>query len=320
MNDRPGQAAARPDTAAPILVLNHRRDPLDDLLAGLRNAGHTLAESRSLGDTERLLTSLRPAVLILNPLLLRADGIEFELLARLLPPGEATPLLLIVDDCKQLETARDLPVPYFDFLVRPVRLEECLHRLDRALAQRERLRELHQHARELEGQVSIDFKTGLLSEQHFKKLFEIEFKRAQRHQMPLSLLLLDVDNFKGVNDTTEYAFGDAVLRQVAAALKEKTRETDFAARFGGDEFVVLLPQCTPAEAVQTAMRIRNMIKNMVIESGGYSHRVTVSIGIDTFDGRSTTTADELRRRANKALHDAKRQGKDQVWLYSEQPH
>ena len=88
-----------------------------------------------------------------------------------------------------------------------------------------------------------------------QRILDLEWKRAQRHQNPLSLLLLDVDNFKSVNDTTEYAFGDEVLQRVADALKANIRETDFAARFGGDEFCVLLPQTSPAEAVQTALRI-----------------------------------------------------------------
>ena len=95
----------------------------------------------------------------------------------------------------------------------------------------------------------------------------IEWKRAQRHQNPLSLLLIDIDNFKSVNDTTEYAFGDQVLRSVADSLKANIRETDFAARFGGDEFCVLLPQTSPAEAVQTALRICQRIASTVMKSG-----------------------------------------------------
>ena len=116
----------------------------------------------------------------------------------------------------------------------------------------------------------VDFKTGLLSERHFENILEVEFKRAQRHHLPLSLLLVDVDNFKGVNDTTEYDFGDQVLREVARALKKNVRETDFAARFGGDEFVLLLPHTTPAEAVHTAMRTRQTISATIVRSESYA--------------------------------------------------
>ena len=149
-----------------------------------------------------------------------------------------------------------------------------------------------------------------------KRIIALEWKRAQRHQNPLSLLLIDVDNFKQVNDTTEYAFGDEVLRRVADALKQNVRETDFAARFGGDEFCVLLPQTSPAEAVQTALRIRQRIAGMTVQNANFDRQVTVSIGVDSYDGRKASSVDQLRRHANRALHEAKRRGKNQVWLYS----
>ena len=108
-----------------------------------------------------------------------------------------------------------------------------------------------------------------------------------------------------------------MLRSVASALKTTCRETDFAARFGGDEFVVLLPQTTPAKAVQTALRLRKRISELTIRNDRYASRVTISIGIDTFDGVSTTSPEELGRRANKALHEAKARGKNQAWLFAD---
>jgi diguanylate cyclase (GGDEF)-like protein len=95
------------------------------------------------------------------------------------------------------------------------------------------------------------------------------------------------------------------------------RETDFAARLGGDEFCLLLPQTTPKEAVQTALRIRQRIAETVVTDGDYSRAVTVSMGIDAYDGRSKTSARDLRSRANQALKDAKKRGKNQVWLFTD---
>ena len=201
--------------------------------------------------------------------------------------------------------------------MRPAGADELVHRVDLARRTGARLRVLEARNRDLRDQVTIDFKTELLSERHFKRVLELEFRRAQRHHLPLSFLLLDVDNFKHVNDTTEYGFGDQVLRAVAGVLKTTIRATDFAGRFGGDEFAILLPHTTPAEAVHTAIRIRQRVSATTVESDAYRHQVTMSIGIDTFDGRSTTTAEELRSRANKALHEAKRRGKDQVRLYAD---
>ena len=130
---------------------------------------------------------------------------------------------------------------------------------------------------------------------------------------------MDVDNFKGVNDTTEYAFGDEVLKHVGTLLRETVRETDYPARCGGDEFCVLLPQTSPAEAVQTAMRIRQRISGTTVQAKGYSMQVTVSIGIDSYDGRAPSSPELVKRNANKALQEAKRRGKNQVWLFAGNP-
>lgn len=319
--DRPGHGAAgaQPDHTPPasvVLVMNHNRDDLADLCGALAHSGYRVQVGDSLAQSHRMLEQSRPDAVVLNPLVLCAGGVELALLEGLQCDEDPVPVILLVDDLRALADARQLRVPFQSFVLKPVSPAECAQRIENALQIRRVFRELHSRTRQLESQVSIDFKTGLLSELHCKRVLALEWKRAQRHQNPLSLLLIDVDNFKSVNDSTEYAFGDEVLRRVADALKGNVRETDFAARFGGDEFCVLLPQTTPAEAVQTALRIRQRISGMLVQSAGYQKQVTVSIGVDSYDGRSASNVDQLRRNANRALHEAKRRGKNQVWLFS----
>lgn len=303
-------------TSQVVLVMNHNRDPLDELVTALARNGYEVRLGDSLAQSHRMAGEDRPDVVLLNPLVLCEDGVELELLERIQAEDDPIPVILLVEDLAALADARDLQVPFRDFVLKPCSSAECVHRVELALQTRTRIRGLQSRARQLESQVSVDFKTGLTSELYMKKIMGLEWKRAQRHQNPLSLLLIDVDNFKGVNDTTEYAFGDEVLRRVADALKGNVRETDFAARFGGDEFCVLLPQTSPAEAVQTALRIRQRISGMTVRSGNFERQVTVSIGVDSYDGRKASSVDHLRRHANRALHEAKRRGKNQVWLYS----
>jgi len=313
-----GHGTERPETPeqSSILVMNHSRDALGDLCEALTRSGHTVHVGDSLAHSHRMLQRGRPDLVILNPLVLCSGGVELELIETLQQDDDPVPLILIVDDLEALAAARQMRIAFRDFLLKPFSPAECLHRVELTLQNLTRFRGLHSRARMLESQVSVDFKTGLTSERYFRRILELEWKRAQRHQNPLSLLLIDVDNFKTVNDTTEYAFGDEVLRCVADLLKANIRETDFAARIGGDEFCILLPHTSPAEAVQTALRIRQRIANTVVQSSGYQRQVTVSIGIDSFDGRSANSLDNLRRNANRALQEAKRRGKDQVWLYS----
>jgi len=313
-SDRTGRS---PKAAAQVvLVMNHNRDPLGDLCAALAQHGHRVEVADSLAQSHRALADLRPDLVVLNPLVLCPGGVELELLERLQREDDPVPVLLVVDDLQVLADAEQMRIPFRDFVLKPLVPAECVHRVEMALRTRATIRSYQARAQRLESQVAVDFKTGLVSEFSMRRILGLEWKRAQRHQNPLSLLLIDVDNFKGVNDSTEYAFGDEVLRRVAEALKANLRETDFAARFGGDEFCVLLPQTSPGEAVQTALRIRQRISGMVVQSGNWQRQVTVSIGVDSYDGRSATTMDTLRRNSNRALQEAKRRGKNQVWLWS----
>jgi two-component system, cell cycle response regulator len=313
-----GQIPENPSqpTSQVVLVMNHNRDPMDELVTALARNGYEVRLADSLAQSCRIAGEDRPDVVLINPLVLCENGVELELLERMQGEDDPVPVILLVENLAALADARNLQVPFRDFVLKPCSAAECVHRVELALQTRTRIRGLQTRARQLESQVSVDFKTGLTSELYMKKIMGLEWKRAQRHQNPLSLLLIDVDNFKGVNDTTEYAFGDEVLRRVADALKGNVRETDFAARFGGDEFCVLLPQTSPAEAVQTALRIRQRISGMTVCSGNFERQVTVSIGVDSYDGRKASSVDQLRRHANRALHEAKRRGKNQVWLYS----
>jgi diguanylate cyclase (GGDEF)-like protein len=303
-------------TTRVVLLMNHNRDPLGELTVALARQGYEVHVGDSLAQSHRLVAATRPDVVLLNPLVLCAGGVELELLESLQRDDDPVPVLLMLDDLAALTEARHLRVPFRDFVLKPAAPAECAYRIEIALQTRASIVNLHVRARQLESQVSVDFKTGLVSERHMRTLLDLEWKRAQRYQNTLSLLLIDVDNFKTVNDSTEYAFGDEVLRRVADALKNNVRETDFASRFGGDEFCVLLPQTSPAEAVQTALRIRQKIAGMHVQKGNYQRQVTVSIGVDSYDGRSTSSVDQLRRNANRALQEAKRRGKNQVWLHS----
>ena len=296
--------------------MNHRDDELDEAVTALARLGYEVSLGDNLSQSHHLAKQGRPDVVVLNALTGCEGGVELEFLEHLQREDDPVPVIMLVDDLEALTEARNMKVPFRDFVVKPSSSAEVVQRVELALQTKTRVRGLQSRARQLESQVSIDFKTGLTSELYMKRIMGLEWKRAQRHQNPLSLLLIDVDNFKTVNDSTEYAFGDQVLRRVADALKGNIRETDFAARFGGDEFCILLPQTSPAEAVQTALRIRKRVSGMSVSDASYHMQVTVSIGVDSFDGRQASSVDQLRRNANRALQEAKRRGKNQVWLFS----
>lgn len=151
-----------------------------------------------------------------------------------------------------------------------------------------------------------DALTGLANRRLFDESLQREVARSQRLDAPLSLLVLDVDHFKQVNDTYGHQTGDAVLREVADALVANTKNYDVAARYGGDEFVVLLPGCSRDDALGVADRVRNGIARAVGEAP-----VTISAGVATVPDNAGD-AERLMAAADAALYDAKRTGRDRV--------
>ena len=140
-----------------------------------------------------------------------------------------------------------------------------------------------------------------------------EYERAQRFGQPVSLILLDIDDFKQINDSRGHLAGDAVLHSVAATLSEVIREIDLAARYGGEEFAVLLPQTGPDGAANLAERLRSEIAARSIRFGTEEITgVTASFGVAA--GPHEQTQIDLIASADAALYQAKREGKDRVTL------
>jgi diguanylate cyclase (GGDEF)-like protein len=158
---------------------------------------------------------------------------------------------------------------------------------------------------------AVDPLTGLFNRRHFLARLEEEVERARRQSSPLTIIMLDVDNFKQLNDRLGHLLGDAVLRTVGDVLRRSVRLFDVCARHGGDEFAILMPGSDPENSLQIAERIREGVEDARPAAGPWSDdlRLTTSIGIATF---ANTTTEELIDRADQALYAAKRQGKNRV--------
>lgn len=172
----------------------------------------------------------------------------------------------------------------------------------------------HLHERTLQ-LACTDGLTGLYNHRHFKKMFSDEVARALRYEKPLSIILLDVDDFKKFNDTYGHPNGDIVLQEMATLLRELLRDCDYVFRYGGEEFVALLPETPLAEATKVAERIRIFVET---ESPRFltqitkTHGVTVSIGVAGLpsDGQSAET---LLKQVDDLMYKAKHQGKNVVY-------
>jgi len=174
--------------------------------------------------------------------------------------------------------------------------------------------ELEETKAELLKESTTDFLSTLHNRRYFVKLSEQQFKTAQKHHRNLSILMIDIDRFKKINDTYGHAFGDHVICVVASIIKSNLRTSDIAARYGGEEFVVLLLETGLNEAADIAERIRNSVENQSIkrsESSTYS--VTVSIGISELECHQDRNIEEVISRADKAMYAAKQSGKNAIF-------
>jgi diguanylate cyclase (GGDEF)-like protein len=160
-------------------------------------------------------------------------------------------------------------------------------------------------------QLSVtDALTGLLNRRYLAKRLSEEIQRSKRHRFPMSLMMLDVDDFKSYNDAFGHPAGDAALRIVANVLQDILRGADVAARYGGEEFAILLPQTTSNEAAAIAERLRQRIEHTEFPK----RKVTVSIGIAACSN-DIETPEDIISAADHALYEAKNHGRNNVQIY-----
>ncbi len=164
---------------------------------------------------------------------------------------------------------------------------------------------------QLEDMATTDSLTGVYTRRAFTEYAEVEFSRCMRYGHPLSVLMLDVDHFKRINDTCGHAIGDEVLRAISQTCFQTLREPDLMGRYGGEEFIVCLPETNTDQAREVAERVRRAVKQNPFRGGQQEFSVTVSIGMVTTDGRPRNLQ-ELIKAADEALYTAKRKGRDCV--------
>ncbi|MBY6260834.1 diguanylate cyclase [Azospirillum sp. 412522] len=166
--------------------------------------------------------------------------------------------------------------------------------------------------RDLERMATTDALTGSLNRRRFLERGAEEFTRSRRYDRPLSVVMLDIDHFKRVNDTYGHATGDEAIRSTVRACKETLRACDLIGRLGGEEFAVVMPETPPVNAYAAAQRLRQAIaaKPVRIEAGGELH-LTVSLGLSWLNG-TDTGIEPLLARADAALYRAKNAGRNRV--------
>jgi len=171
--------------------------------------------------------------------------------------------------------------------------------------------ELEKVREEVNALAITDELTRAFNRRHFLKLAEHELERAKRYRHALSIIIFDIDDFKKINDTYGHLDGDAVLQDLSLTCRTILRQCDAFARFGGEEFILLLPETDESSARQVADRLCQLIANHVIDYKDAQIQITISAGVTTCD-LNVDTLDNLLNRADRALYQAKRLGKNRL--------
>lgn len=187
--------------------------------------------------------------------------------------------------------------------------------IEQSRTEKERLEHLVKvRTTEIELLSKTDPLTGLWNRRHLEETLEAEFKRAKRYNKELSLMIIDLDHFKYINDTYGHMAGDEVLRQVSYKIKECQRETDFIARYGGEEIVVILPETDLKTSIGVANDIRETIAKEPVLFESYVINVTTSVGVSSLRGEHNDYS-AIFAEADEALYNAKRLGRNRVEVF-----
>ena len=234
-------------------------------------------------------------------------------LTHLRAEGGQTPVLLLSNHDDTAARSAAFGQGCDDYLTPPVLPSEVVARANRRLELHRVVLEAKSEATRLHELAVTDGLTQVANHRHFQDRLKEEFRRAQRYDDPLALILVDLDHFKNVNDNFGHQVGDEVLKATAACVRAAVRETDFVARYGGEEFAVLLPKTHLAGALTVAERIVAGMNN--VRAGPAGLQVTASFGVSGFPGRSVNTAEQLVRTSDEALYRAKREGRNKISLF-----
>ena len=162
----------------------------------------------------------------------------------------------------------------------------------------------------------IDGLTQIYNRRHWQKSLEQEYAKARRHDKKLSLIMLDLDHFKQVNDQWGHEVGNHVLKMTARLIGQATRQLDIQCRYGGEEFVVILPSTSLLLASQVAERLRELIEHAEMDVDGQALKVTTSIGLSVRLANERGSADRLIKEADECLYQAKHSGRNKVFFHS----
>jgi two-component system cell cycle response regulator len=309
----PIDQALREDGERGRVLLVDDRPASSDRLAQALRASHTVDIEADPNRALLLAPEGQYELIMVSLGLSGFDGLRLCSQLRSLERTRKLPLLVLADIDEDARVVRGLELGVNDYLTRPIDRNEMLARVRTQIRRKRYTERLTAAVDQSMAAAVTDTLTGLHNRRYMQHHLSALVGDSVTSNRPLTLLLLDVDHFKSVNDTYGHAAGDDVLREMARRLRKAVRGVDLICRTGGEEFVVIMPDTEPQVGLRVGERIRQSVEEMpfLIEGGSKRLRVTLSAGLAGTLG-AHTTADALLRRADEALYRAKRDGRNRV--------
>ena len=284
------------------------------LIDVLTDEGYHVAAVASGEEAIKLLTREEFDLIITDIKMPGTDGMEVLRVAKARDPNQN---VIVMTGYASTETAvESMKLGAADYITKPFNLDQIKIVVAKTL-ERSRLRQKAEEG-ELYKQMSrIDGLTELYNYTFFQQLLKTEVERAHRYGHQLSLLMIDIDNFKGYNDAYGHPAGDEALRKLARVMSRAVRGCDFIARYGGDEFVVVLPETDQSEAKTIGERLRSLVaKTKYDGSQEEESAITVSVGLATYP-KDAQSKEDLIKRADQALYRAKSNNRNNLCVFGE---
>lgn len=298
-----------------ILIVDDDQDLQMFVSATLAASGYDVQSAYSGEEALSLIHKWHPDLVILDMNMPGINGLET--LKVLKEQKQYVAVIFLTADSSTERVIQGLDAGADDYMPKPFSPNELLARVRAQLRIKELTDRLSEANKKLQALVDIDDLTGLYNMRNLYDKLEFEMKRARRYKRQVGVVMMDMDNFKNVNDGHDHLFGSFVLKEVGGIIRANIRDTDIGARYGGDEFILILTETNAQGATIFAERLRENIEEFNFDNGDYAMRLTSSIGLALSDPHDMElTGRDLVKWADQALYDSKEAGRNRVTVHN----
>jgi len=298
-----------------ILIISEDGDTVREVRDLLKSRGYLVSEVPSTAKAESAIKKSKPDLIVIDQAHSQENHLDF--LKRIRKLVRYTGFIFLSDKENPVSMKNILDSGADDCIHLPINDDEFLARTKLRLhfkGVNDKYRLANQKLKELS---ETDDVTDLLNMRSMYQKISYVLKQGMRYQRLVCCVMLDIDFFKQANDTHDHLFGSYVLKELGVIIKKTIRDTDFAARYGGDEFLIVLTETSAEGALLFAERLRLATARHVFEDGKDSMQITLSIGLAVTQFSETVDAKTLVRRADTALYSAKNSGRNKVCIYGD---